>query len=100
MKEYPKAYQVDHKVTYQKGDWSFHNEVLNLKGQPVSAIVSQNMELDPEKRFPDIPTAELKDYGSYGSGDCICEVRGKKWRSRMGNACDAPVPGSMGYLKG
>lgn len=63
MKEYPKAYQVDHKVTYRKENRSFHNKVLNLKGQPVSDFINQTMEQDSEKRFPDIPTAELKDYG-------------------------------------
>ena len=83
MKEYPKAYQVDHKVTYQKGDWSFHNEVLNLKGQPVSAIVSQNMELDPEKRFPDIPTAELKDYGKMKENLRIRMIRRKGNRALL-----------------
>lgn len=113
MKEYPKEYLIEHKVTYQMGYKAFRNEILSqvqdglkekgdyicsstvqkngivqreglqirrrgkevstniyyddlyenyLKGQPLSEAVSQVVELEPEKRFPDITVTDLKDY--------------------------------------
>lgn len=64
MKEYPKEYLIEHKVTYQMGYKAFQNEILGQVrgGLPFSLITSQAMELAPQKNLPDIPISELKDY--------------------------------------
>lgn len=65
MKEYPKEYLIEHKVTYQKGYKAFRNEILGQtqEGQPLSEFTSQVKEPDFQKKLPDIPISELKDYG-------------------------------------
>lgn len=65
MKEYPKKYLIEHKVTYQMGYKAFRNEILGQvqEGLTFPETASQVMELDSQKNLPDIPISEWKDYG-------------------------------------
>ncbi len=64
MKEYPKKYLIEHKVTYQMGYKAFRNEILSQVQEGLTfQTTRQVMELDSQKNLPDIPISEWKDYG-------------------------------------